>query len=380
MRSLPEGMENLVNLEYLYLNGCTNLKKLPDGMFENLTNNLSTLDLSGCENLEMLPEGISMLTSLTELDLSRCKSMTSLPKGMENLVNLEDLRLNGCTNLKKLPDGMFETLANSLSTLDLGGCENLEILLEGISTLTSLTELNLSRCTSIISLPKGMENLVNLKDLRLNDCTNLKKLPDGMFETLANSLLILDLGGCENLEMLLEGISTLTSLTKLNLSRCNSITSLPKGMENLVNLEYLNLSYCRNVERLPNTILMHRVGNRLVVLSLIECEKLGFVESMTEDMVRNASCNLGLAPNRCHFVNVKRLVAGQRESLREEVFRLRSSFPSVPIENLENGLEWFDVENDVAEALELVAWLMRGVRPSREGRSKDGVKEVVLLY
>jgi hypothetical protein len=175
-----------------------------------------------------------------------------------------------------------------------------------------------------------------------------------MFEKLTNKLLWLDLWNCEKLEMIPEGISVLTSLTDLNLSGCKYMTSLPQGMGNLVSLKALRLSYCTNLERLPDGMLTERVRSKLVLLSLIGCEKLGFLESMTDETLRNASYSLGLDPNQCYFMDVKAL--GQPESRREEAFRLTTSFPSLRMSHIESFVHGDGI--DVEEAIKRVASLM----------------------
>jgi hypothetical protein len=169
--------------------------------------------------------------------------------------------------------------------------------------------------------------------------------------------------------MLPEGISMLTSLTELDLSACKSMTYLPKGMGNLASLKDLRLSYCTNLERLPDDMFMERAENKLALLSLIACEKLGFLESMTNEKVRNATYNMGLDPNRCHFMGVKAL--GQPESRREEAFRLTSSFPSLPMSHIECFVGGPGI--DVQEAMERVAKLM-------VWRKKWSMTKLVVLY
>jgi len=68
MVALPDSVTNLVNLQVLKLNACSNLKELPRGIDKLI--NLRHLDVGCtfdedlCENLEYMPRGIGKLTSL----------------------------------------------------------------------------------------------------------------------------------------------------------------------------------------------------------------------------------------------------------------------------------------------------------------------------
>jgi hypothetical protein len=58
----------------LYLNGCTSLTALPDGLTVG-----GSLDLTGCTSLTALPDGLTVGGSL---GLTGCTSLTALPDGL----------------------------------------------------------------------------------------------------------------------------------------------------------------------------------------------------------------------------------------------------------------------------------------------------------
>jgi len=68
------------------------------GDFKHLTE----LRLQGCENLKELPQTIGSISSLSMADLSYCKSIELLPTTIGDLKHLTTLASEGCENLKEL--------------------------------------------------------------------------------------------------------------------------------------------------------------------------------------------------------------------------------------------------------------------------------------
>ena len=121
----------------LYLDGCTSLVSLPDGLTVG-----GSLHLHGCTSLVSLPDG---LTVGGNLHLGGCTSLVSLPEG---LTVGGSLYLDGCTSLVSLPDGLIVG-----RDLHLSGCTSLVSLSDGV---TVGGNLNLYRCPSLVSLPDGL--------------------------------------------------------------------------------------------------------------------------------------------------------------------------------------------------------------------------------
>ncbi|CAI0452335.1 unnamed protein product, partial [Linum tenue] len=104
-----KGLDRLVWLERLTMEGCTSIQQLPDlselGNLKKLTNlsglkNLETLHLSECVNLTEV-EGVEGLESLTRLQLYNCRSITELGN-LSGLEKLEELNIMGCTKLMEV--------------------------------------------------------------------------------------------------------------------------------------------------------------------------------------------------------------------------------------------------------------------------------------
>ena len=91
---VPE-MESLEIKGYLFLNGCTGLKALPENLKVE-----GYLYLDGCTGLKALPEKLKVAGYL---NLNGCTGLKALP---ENLKVGGDLYLYGCTGLKALPENL----------------------------------------------------------------------------------------------------------------------------------------------------------------------------------------------------------------------------------------------------------------------------------
>ncbi|CAI0452324.1 unnamed protein product [Linum tenue] len=181
--SLVKGLEGLVSLERLTMEGCTSIQQLPD---LSELRNLKELHLSDCQSLIHLA-GIERLESLQRLLLPRCRSITKLPN-LSGLRNLETLDLQRCVELTEV---------------------------EGVEGLESLRWLLLSECRSVTKLT-NLSGLKNLETLHLSECVNLTEV---------------------------EGVEGLESLTRLQLYNCRSITELG-NLSGLEKLEELNIMGC----------------------------------------------------------------------------------------------------------------------------------------
>ncbi|XP_048426047.1 putative disease resistance RPP13-like protein 1 [Pyrus x bretschneideri] len=179
-------------LEYINIATCRNLKSLPEGLC-HLTN-LQAFIVWGCEKLEVLPEDIRNLTPLKELKIDCLEGLTSFPP---NLTSLEISELKSCKRLWELhklsslrellitsedpdvlsfpPDGKEEMLLpKSLTQLTISGFPNLKKLGNGIQFLTSLQTLELDNCPRLASIPK--EGLpLSLGQLLIDGCPLLKE-------------------------------------------------------------------------------------------------------------------------------------------------------------------------------------------------------------
>jgi len=119
LETIPENVEQLKQLRYLYING-NDFRILPEwiGAFKNL----KVLDVRSCE-LESLPKTIRKLTTLHDLFLSN-NHLQEIPSMLLNLKNLEVLTIDD-NNILFLPDSIdllkklkiFNVVGNPLKNL-----------------------------------------------------------------------------------------------------------------------------------------------------------------------------------------------------------------------------------------------------------------------
>jgi hypothetical protein len=86
---LPEGIQQLTNLQDLYIDNCPALQKWCE------TDEEIMKPTSNQKRACALP------TSLKKLVINYCDGISSLPKGIQQLTNLQELLIVGCPALKK---------------------------------------------------------------------------------------------------------------------------------------------------------------------------------------------------------------------------------------------------------------------------------------
>ncbi|KAL7234985.1 hypothetical protein ACSBR1_018459 [Camellia fascicularis] len=194
-----EGLPCMTRLEYLTIQACGALKKLPQDM--HTYTSLGVLRIKGCASLISFPmKGLPSM--LRQLSVSQCGALQSLPELM-TLNNLQELLVSECASLRYLLSR--GGLPSTLKQLDIWVCDNLESLFaeKGIKIdCPSLETICVQLCGSLKTLPQA-NNLRNLRELLIKWCPNLEPLSLG--------------GRDEN-----NNINQLTSLQKLSLVDCRA--------------------------------------------------------------------------------------------------------------------------------------------------------------
>ncbi|KAG5589258.1 hypothetical protein H5410_039772 [Solanum commersonii] len=213
--------------------------------------NLEYLNLEGCSNLEEVHHSLGCSRKLIELNLSWCVSLKRFP--CVNVESLESLNLQHCCSLEKFPEilGRIKPLE-----LDIQMRKNVigELPSSVFQHQARLTELDLSFLINIIALPSSIGMLKGLVKLHVRYCSKLEILPE-------------EIGDLENLEKLDASYSRLISQPPASIIRLNKLKFLsfekgntkvghkdgvcfvfPQVNEGLCSLEYLNLNYCNLID------------------------------------------------------------------------------------------------------------------------------------
>ncbi|XP_062074364.1 disease resistance protein RPV1-like [Humulus lupulus] len=244
--------QNLEKLIHLYMNYCVKQTSAP-----NLRPSIEILELNGCQNLKNIPE---IKGNMAELDL-RETSIEELPSSIGSLDQLQVIRLEDCQGLKSLPASISQW--QYLTRLFLSGCSSLENLPDLPKTIDTLKLCG----TSIDQLPTSIESLPFLRSIYLKNCKRLQSLPTHIYKL--KGLHSLDLSGCSKIDHFPDILEPMEKLVYLNLSG-TAIKELPTSVKNLPNLEMLGLGRCENLQFLP----LSELPLRLNVLNAQGCTSL----------------------------------------------------------------------------------------------------------
>ncbi|XP_004309059.1 PREDICTED: putative disease resistance protein At3g14460-like [Fragaria vesca subsp. vesca] len=258
------------NIERLELSKCGSLVKLRIefcGQLELITDRflddscqLKEIFIVNCPNLKSLPEGLCHLTNLQSLIVHDCQSLVSLP------------RMNVWP--RNLSIGDCEKLEVAQLARDMMHTEKLEIdYFEGLTTTTSfptnVTSLEINKIKNCKALmeSQGLQRLASLRELSLRgeDDGGLVSFPpaaENSKETeilLPRSLVNLRISGFPNLKKLSKGFQFLTSLEIIGISNCPKLTTLP--VEEGLPLSQLRIHNCPLLEQRYKGRYRHKIAH-----------------------------------------------------------------------------------------------------------------------
>ncbi|KAL6288759.1 hypothetical protein ACE6H2_006269 [Prunus campanulata] len=244
-------------LKCLDISNCGELQLITsDGFSHDNTNHcLEHIGIFDCPNLKSLPEGLCYLTNLQTLEIYDCGSLVSIPslsgEGLPSPTttaasSLRQIKIENCNKLEMLPDirnlnclqkldidygeGLdFTSFPPNLTSVRISGIKNCKPLWESLHRLTSLTELWVDgEDPYVVWFPPEGDTEMDMEML----------LPE--------SLTHLSIGGFPNMKKLSsKGFQFVTSLQYLRLQNCPKLASIPVGQT--LSLSHIYISGCPKI-------------------------------------------------------------------------------------------------------------------------------------
>ena len=207
----------LPNLRTLDLSHSIELEKIIDfGEFPNL----EWLNLEGCTNLVELDPSIGLLRNLVYLNLENCYNLLSIPNTIFGLGSLEDLNISCCSKVFNKPIHLEKNKKRHYITESASHSPSTSSVFEW----TMLPHhSSFSAPTTHTSLLPSLRSLHCLRKIDISFCY-LRQVP-GTIECL-HWLERLNLGG--NDFVTLPSLRKLSKLVYLNLEHCRLLESLPQ--------------------------------------------------------------------------------------------------------------------------------------------------------
>ncbi|XP_028099954.1 putative disease resistance protein At3g14460 isoform X1 [Camellia sinensis] len=281
-----EGVPSMVRLEYLSIEECEKLEKLPRWL--HTFTSLREMRIMECPSLVSFSE-TGFPPSLKQLLIWRCKALRSLPGWTAHDSNLEFLRIKGCDNLESLREEWVHHPPTKLSVLFIENCKKLEsvpslfnnsllaslvieswpagggivssYILEKGNFLTNLTFLSIKNMKIGKPLSEwGLHRFSSLNTFFLGSPSNVSEeeeeeeyysvstFPvDGML--LPTSLTTLWTYDFPNLEKISSSVETIQNLTNLAFINCPRLASFPEQGGLLPSLSILQFQGCPIMKR-----------------------------------------------------------------------------------------------------------------------------------
>ncbi|KAL5100463.1 hypothetical protein RYX36_004790 [Vicia faba] len=168
----PDGMlRNLTSLKKIEIVDLSKLEQLPTEINNN--NSIQEINIDGCENLKSLPDELTPgLHSLKRLSIARCQKF-NLSESFQYLTCLEKLIIQSCPEIEGLHEALQHMTA--LQFLKLGNLPNLTSLPDWLGNLSLLHGLEIYNCPKLTCLPTSIQRLTSLTSLKICNCSELGK-------------------------------------------------------------------------------------------------------------------------------------------------------------------------------------------------------------
>ncbi|KAL8544562.1 hypothetical protein ACS0TY_004948 [Phlomoides rotata] len=258
LQSIPQGMENLIHLRWLELDGINKLSPQDLKIIFQLYY-LQTLSLTDC-NINEIPGEIGKLVHLRSLRLIGNESLEELPREIKNLIHLRLLELTLNKSLKELP--------------------------KEIGNLIQLRHLIIIKNDSLKELPSEIGNLIHLRCLDVSENDLLQQLPDSICRL--HELQTLNADNCVCLLRLPKGVAQLTGLRFVSAYAWGGSCSKLGLLKNLIHLAgvlslELNLNTDEDFEEVVEDARDAELRNKIHIQKLMISFQLGMISEMEEE-------------------------------------------------------------------------------------------------
>ncbi|KAL3733570.1 hypothetical protein ACJRO7_023005 [Eucalyptus globulus] len=315
---LPDSIFQLESLEALLLRSCEALRFIP---YIGKLGSLRKLDLQGCESLEEVPDGMEMLVNLRYLALDGTKIET-LPEGvLGKLVNLQYLAIEKLRTGEEEKLAEVEALYCSVANVEafnacvgylerrscrwyrlamgapdncrlwfmdetersilIDSCDRIAARVDGTSgdgcalIPESVQSLELSRCHEmkrVMEWERLTSLFPNLKEIMINRCEKLEEIIHGPLPSGATChLTYLGVNGCDNMKRVL---LTQDMLVHLPFLHAISVKDC-KGIEAIIGI-VAKTTHC-SFPRLMHLILRNLPKLKSICDGTTSCDSLGYI-------------------------------------------------------------------------------------------------------
>nr|GMC55559.1 NBS-LRR type disease resistance protein [Ipomoea batatas] len=305
IRELPQDMECLVSLQYLYMMGTSKDLEIPKGVISKLRN-LKCIQSVNCRRLQS--EDLNCLEDLQEFWswFDELHNFNRLVKNLEQLKcyyilvgssNIYWPALPLGSNVKEVDfTGINFTLVllpTNITSLHIKDCEGLNGCIANYlqSIMSNLKELDVRQCTEvewILNNEQIIENASNtgatpFKSLEKLTLSMKKLLPHALLQNLKN-LKTLYVMNCSQLEVVIGGVGGdgeeegssntpiyLPKLKQLVLLDLPELKSICNGREMICpSIEEINIWRCTNVKRMPSFLPINEATEQPYIPSSFE--------------------------------------------------------------------------------------------------------------
>nr|GMC56734.1 probable disease resistance protein At1g12290 isoform X2 [Ipomoea batatas] len=305
LKCLPDSISNLENLCGLFLQGCGHISCLPA---MKKMKKLRVLNIEDCYGIRELPQDMECLVSLQYLYMMDTSKDLEIPKGIiSKLRNLKCIQLDNCGSLQSEDLNCLPHLQEFWSWFD--ELHNFNRLVKNLERLKCYNIRVSSSDFYMQSLPLG-SNLkkvdfrginfklvllhANITSLHIKDCEGLNGCIADYLQSIMSNLRELEVNDCTKIEWILNseqiienasntGATPFKSLEVLNLWSLPNLISVCKGEDVILpanctfsSLKILSIGGCDSMKKLLPHALLQNLKN-LETLSVIDCSQLEVV-------------------------------------------------------------------------------------------------------